>query len=381
MKLIFSTALVLTLVTSIRTSAETPRPATTNAPDNPNPIIVKGKGFEIRRSDLDQVLATARARYPNEELPSDAAARAISQLIEIQLVLSKATDSEKAEGMKKAEEKLISVEKEFSPAEMEQRLKATHMTVEDLRLKFSQEITAQQSLARQLAIHVTDEDAKAYFDTHPGAYDQPALAHVREILLLTTSDFTSSAAPPLPADTIAAKRRRMDELLERVRLGEDFAALARQYNEDPLSKKNGGELSLPKEQMEFGDLAFSMQPKQISGVLTNEDGFRIFQLLEIIPAKKAEFVDVAGQIKSGLIGEQKRQMAPAYIIQLKKEADIEILDARLKAAVAASEAEMAANAKRAADAQAAASAEANTPAQKAAEAKAFGAAATQSPGK
>jgi parvulin-like peptidyl-prolyl isomerase len=379
MRLIFSTALVLTLMTSFRTSAETPRPATTNAPDNP--VIVKGKGFKIRRSDLDQVLATARARYPNDELPSDAAARAVAQLIEIQLVLTKATDAEKAEGMRKAEEKLATVEKEFSPAEMEQRLKATHMTVEDLRLKFSQEITAQQSLARQLGIHVTEDDAKAYFDAHPGAYDQPALAHVREILLLTTSDFTTSAAPPLPADIITAKRRRMDELLERVRLGEDFAAVARQYNEDPLSKKAGGELSFPKEQMEFGDLAFTMQPKQISGVLTNEEGFRIFQLLEIISAKKAEFADVAGQIKSGLVGEQKRQLAPAYIIQLKKEADIQILDAELKATVAASEAEMAANAKRAAEAQAAASAEANTPAQKAAEAKAFGAATTQIPGK
>jgi parvulin-like peptidyl-prolyl isomerase len=378
MKQIFSAVLVLTLMISFRTSAETPRPATTNAPDNP--VIVKGKGFEIRRNDLDQVLATARARYPNDELPTDAAARAISQLIEIQLVLTKAADVEKAEGMKKAEEKLTSVEKEYSPAEMEQRLKATHMTVEDLRLKFSQEITAQQSLTRQLGIHVADGDAKTYFDAHPGAYDQPALAHLREILLLTTSDFTTSAAPPLPADIIAAKRRRMDELLERVRLGEDFAAVARQYNEDPLSKKAGGELSFPKDQMEFGDLAFSMQPKQISGVLTNEDGFRIFQLLEIIPAKKAEFADVAGQIKSGLIGEQKRRLAPAYITQLKKDAEIEILDAGLKAAVAASEAEMEANARRAAEAQATASAEANTPAQKAAEAKAFGA-ATQSPGK
>ena len=255
------------------------------------------------------------------------------------------------------------------------------MTVEDLRLKFSQEITAQQSLARQLGIHVTDEDAKTYFDSHPGAYDQPALAHIREILLLTTSDFTTSAAAPLPAATIAAKRRQMDELLQRVHLGEDFVALARQYNEDPLSKKSGGELSFPKDQMEFGDLAFSMQPQQISGVLTNEDGFRVFQLIEIIPAKKAAFADVAGQIKSGLIGEQKKRLAPAYITQLKKEADIEILDAGLKAAVAASEAEMAANAKRAAEAQAAASAEANTPAQKAAEAKAFGAAAPPPSGK
>jgi PPIC-type PPIASE domain len=371
--------LILTLLPFSRANATTLGAVATNALDNP--VIVKGKGFEIRRSDLDQVLSTLKARYPKEELPADAPVHAITQLIEIQLVLSKATDAEKAEGRKQAEEKLAAIKNELSSAEIEHRLKATDMTVDDLRLKFSQEMTAQLSLARQLGIQVTDADAKKYFDDHPGAYDRPVIARVREILLLTTSDFTTSAAPPLPAATIQAKRGLMDELLKRARAGEDFAALARQYNEDPISKNSGGEISFSKEQVEFGDLAFSMQTNQFSEVLTNDEGFRIFQLLEIHPAQQAVFAAVAGQIKNGLIGESKRRLAPAYIGQLRKESDIEILDAGLKTAVAANDVEMAANARRAADAQAAASAEANSPAQKAAEAKAFGPSANQNPAK
>jgi parvulin-like peptidyl-prolyl isomerase len=342
-----------------------------------NLVVVKGKGFEIRRTDLDQVLSTLKARFPKEELPADAPVHAITQLIEVQLVLSKATDAEKSAGRKQADEKLAAITKELSPAEMEQRLKATHMTVDDLRLKFSQEMTAQLSLARQLGIQVADADAKKYFDDHPGAYDRPAIARGREILLLTTSDFTTSAAPPLPAATIQAKRTLMDELLKRARAGEDFAALARKYNEDPVSKNSGGEISFAKEQVEFGDLAFSLRTNQVSEVLTNDEGFRIFQLLEILPAQQASFAAVAAQIKNGLIGESKRRLAPDYIRQLRKEADIQILDAELKAAVAANESEMAANARRAAEAQAAASAEANSPAQKAAEARVFAPSAHQ----
>jgi hypothetical protein len=105
--------------------------------------------------------------------------------------------------------------------------------------------------------------------------------------------------------------------------------------------------------MEFGDLAFSMKPNQISDVLTNEDGYRIFQLLEIIPAQKTEFTTIADKLKNALIGEEKRNLAPAYITQLCKEADVEILDPSLKAAQAAHAAEMAANAQKAAEAQAA----------------------------
>ena len=367
------------LMSSTPASAATSTAVATNALENP--VIVKGKGFEIKRSDLDDVLSTLKARFPKEELPTDAPVHAITQLIEVQLVLSKATDAEKAEGRKQADEKLAAIMKELSPAEVEQRLKATHMTVEDLRLKFSQEMTAQLSLARQLGIQVTDADAKKYFDDHPGAYDRPIMARGREILLLTTSDITTSAAPPLPPDAIQAKRRLMDDLLKRARAGEDFAALARQYNEDPLSKNSGGEISFQKGQVEFGDLAFSMRTNQVSDVLTNEDGFRIFQLLEILPAQRTGFAAVAGQIKSGLIGESKRTLAPAYIRQLRKEANIEILDPELKAAVAANDAEMAANAKRAEEAQAAASAEANSAAQKAAEARVFGTSSNQIPAK
>ncbi len=367
----------VSLLASHRMIAAAPDTVATNAPGNP--VIVRGEGFEIRRSDLDQVLDTAKARYPNEELPADAPVHALTQLIEIQLVLSKATDEEKAEGAKQAEEKLASIAKEFSPEEIARRLKATHMTKDDLRRKFNQEMTAQLSLARQLGIKVTDADARKFFDAHPGAYDQPARAHVREILLLTTSDYRTSAAPPLPEPVIQAKRERIGELLNRARSGEDFEALAKQYNEDPVSKADGGELSFARNQMEFGDLAFSMQSNQISGVLTNEDGFRIFQLLNMIPAQKADFAAVAGQIRNGLIGEQKRQLAPAYLTQLKK--GVQILDAGLKAAVAANDAAIAADARRATEAQAAASAEANTPAQKAAEAKAFGTAADSSSSK
>jgi parvulin-like peptidyl-prolyl isomerase len=157
----------------------------------------------------------------------------------------------------------------------------------------------------------------------------------------------------LPADTTEAKHKQILDLYKRVRAGEDFATLARQYNEDPMSKETGGELSFRANQTEFGDLAFSMKPNQISDVLTNEDGYRFFQLLEIIPAQKVEFAAIADKIKNALIGEEKRRLAPAYITQLRKEADVEILDPGLKAAQAAYDAEMEANAQRAAEAQAA----------------------------
>lgn len=318
-------------------------------------IVARGHGFEIRRREMDQVLATALVgealanasigRTNNPELPPDAEMRVLSQLIEIQLVLQKATDAEKAEGRQKADVTFTNIVKTMGEAKFERQLNATLMTADDLRLMLYQEDTAQTSLTRQLGIRVTDADAKKYFDDHPGAFDQPEKARIRELLLLTTSDFSTSAAPPLPAATIQAKHEQILDLQKRVRAGEDFAALARQYNEDPVSKGNAGELSFARNQMEFGDLAFAMKPNQISDVVTNTEGYRFFQLLEIIPAQKSEFAGIADKTKKMLTGQKKRMLAPAYIKQLRQEADVEILDAGLKAKMAANEAEAAATAK------------------------------------
>jgi len=344
-----------------------------------DPIVARASGFEIRRHDLDQVLATAAANDPRGELPPDAGVRSLTHLIEIQLVLTHATQAEMADGKKNADSRLAYILQTLGPSEMQVRLNRTQMTEDDLRLSLSREMSAEESLTRQLGIRVTDADAKKIFDANPAAYDTPQVARIREILLLTTSDYSTSAAPPLPAATIQAKRTLIDNLLKRIRAGEDFTTLAAKYNEDPISKDAGGILAFTKDQMEFGDLALSMKPGQISGVLTNQDGFRIFQLIEIIPPKKGDSSAVAAQIKRGLIADETKTLAPPYIKRLWKEMGVEIIDPKLKAQLAANEAENEASAQRAAEADAKARAEADTPAQKAAEAKVFGPAASPSP--
>jgi parvulin-like peptidyl-prolyl isomerase len=303
-----------------------------------DPVIATGDGIEIRRSQMDQVLATAQARDPLEPLPSDAEVHVIDQLIEIQLVLQKATDAEKAQGMQEADATIAAILKAQGPAVFQHRLEITHMTEDQLRTMLAQENAAQLSLGRQVGVEVTDADVKKLWDSHPGAWDQPERAHIRELLIMTTVGLTSISLPPA---AVEARRQLIEDIEKKVRAGADFAALARQYNEDPMSKGTGGELTFRRTKMEFGDLAFSMKPGQISDVLINSDGFRIFQLLGFVPPKKADFATLAPKLKAGLAGDERRERAPAYIAQLRKGANIQILDPELKARIAESEAQAA----------------------------------------
>src|SRR5450756_3031192 len=164
MKLLIFVAVAAVAMMSPHANAADPVMVATNS----NPVVAKGNGFEIRQSEVDKMLATAKANNPQEELPADAEVRVVAQLIEMQLVLQKATEEEKAEGKKNADEKFAQISKTLSATEFERRLKATHMTADDLRHMLGQEDTAQASLTRQLGIKVTDADAKKWFDDHPG---------------------------------------------------------------------------------------------------------------------------------------------------------------------------------------------------------------------
>ena len=89
----------------------------------------------------------------------------------------------------------------------------------------------------------------------------------------------------LPADATPAQRDSVTKLAislrDRARKGEDFAALAKQYSQEPGADKSGGDLGyFGKGQMvaPFEKAAFAMQPGQISDVVETPFGLHIIKL-------------------------------------------------------------------------------------------------------
>ncbi len=300
-----------------------------------NPAVARGKGFEIKRSDLDQVVsgAKANAAAAGQQLPPEFEISVLNQLITIQVLLQTANPADQVAGKIEADLQYTNLLKKFiSPEAFERQLKAVGMTVEELRAKATQEAVAKTALKRLLNINITDEDAKDYYNQHPADFEQPELAHARHILLMTIDPATRS---PLSTNTVAAKRRQIEDLRKRVLGGEDFAALAKQYSEDPGSKENGGELpQFPRGQMvpEFESAAFALATNQVSDIVTSQFGFHIIKLLDKTPAKKIDYATAATDIKDALARMKIAKLAPDYVKKLRADGKVEILDASLKAA-------------------------------------------------
>jgi len=315
-----------------------------------DPVIAKGKGFEIKRSELDQVvtgLKSAAAAHGQTIPPGQVSmieGQLLSRLIQVQLLLQKATAEDKSNGVQKAEMQMNALlERAGSQEALERQMKAVGMTIPELRAKVTQENTAQAALTRLLNVTVTDADVKQFYTNNPADFEQPEMAHVRHILLMTMDPVTRT---PLSTDQQLAKRKQIDSLLKQIRGGADMAALAKEYSEDPGSKDNGGEIpAFPRGQMvpEFEAAAFSLTNNQVSDVVTSTYGYHIIKLIDKTPAKKMALADkvpptnvtIAERVKDVLAQQKTEKLAPDYLDQMKKDSNVQILDADLKAAVAA----------------------------------------------
>jgi parvulin-like peptidyl-prolyl isomerase len=300
-----------------------------------DPAIVTAKGFQIKRSDLDQVVSGARANAAasNQQLPPDFEISVLNQLITIQVLLQTATPADQAAGKVEADLQYTNLLKKFiSPEAFERQLKAVGMTVTDLRAKATQEAVAKAALKRLLNINISEADAKDYYAQHSSVFEQPELVHARHILLMTIDP---STRPPtaLSSNTIAAKRKQIDDLRKRILAGEDFATLAKQYSEDPGSKENGGELpEFARGQMvpEFESAAFALGTNQISDVVVSQFGYHLIKVLDKTPAKKIDFATAEPDIKEELTRLKIGKLAPDYVKKMRADQQVQIVDPSLK---------------------------------------------------
>ena len=337
MKLFFSAALLAGVI-----SANATAPATTNSTSEAvkalfgDPLVVKGKGFDIKRSEVDELLGGVRARYAaqGEPMPPEIEADIVNRLITIQMLLQKATDADRTTGKAVSDAQFEKVLKNFaSPEVLARQLKAANTTEAELRAKATQEATAMSAMKRELKISVPDESAKDFYSANPAKFEEPEKAHVRHILLMTIDPSTRPPLP-LPTNAVAAKRKQAEDLLKRAKAGEDFAKLATQYSEDPGSKNTGGELTeFYRGQMvpEFEAAAFALPADKLSEIITTQFGFHIIKSLGKTAARKVPYAEVAADIKEALAGQQLAKSAPEYVQKLRKEYDVQFVDERLKA--------------------------------------------------
>jgi len=171
-------------------------------------------------------------------------------------------------------------------------------------------------------IQVPEDELRRAYQQRQEQYRTPERVRVRHILLKTTEK---------PKEEIPKIRARAEELLKQIRGGADFAELAKKNSEDPGSAEKGGDLGwIVRGQtvQAFEDTAFSLKPKEISGIVTTEYGFHILQVLEKEQARLRPFEEVKAELARDL----KRQRVFELMQNLADQAVAELNKAPMQAA-------------------------------------------------
>jgi FKBP-type peptidyl-prolyl cis-trans isomerase (trigger factor) len=110
--------------------------------------------------------------------------------------------------------------------------------------------------------------------------DHPRLITARHILIQYMG---ARSVEPSVLRTREQARAVAEEVLQRVRAGDDFARLAVEYSDEPGAGPRGGALGRfgkGKFVPEFDAAAFNLKPGEISGIVETPFGFHIIQRLE-----------------------------------------------------------------------------------------------------
>ena len=156
-------------------------------------------------------------------------------------------------------------------------------------------------------VQVTPQDEESFYNTHKSdRFTTPAQVHARHILFSVDQD-----APE--ADRAKVKETAAG-VLARARAGEDFAALARTYSQDPGTAPKGGDLGFfPRGRMlpPFEQAAFNLSAGSISDLVETQYGYHIIKVEAVEAERVRSLEETRAEIRQELVREGASERARA----------------------------------------------------------------------
>ncbi|OGP88417.1 MAG: hypothetical protein A2031_10090 [Deltaproteobacteria bacterium RBG_19FT_COMBO_43_11] len=208
-------------------------------------------------------------------------------------------------GASELEDKINEIKKDYGE-DFINLLAQENIRFDQWKAELKKEIFLQKLVAIDVnaKIRVSDDEAEDYYNEHRNDYRMEARVHVQQIVV---RDFDKA-----------------QEILARLKAGEDFTELAAKLSIGPEARQ-GGDLGYITRQVmpePLEEAIFKLPVNKISPVTQSPYGFHIFKVLDSQPAKIKSFVDVKEEVVADIRAQKEEAAFTSWLNSLKLKAVI-----------------------------------------------------------
>lgn len=288
-------------------------------------VVAQVNGEDISGDIIFRELKKAAQKYKKRGLPlsadqeKSAAKKIIDDEIGRTLLVLKAKESGINISKEMIEERIKKVEAEFrSGAIFEHKLADQGLTLDQYKAELETDLYLDQIIKKEIEpnIQVPESEARDYYEKNKTRFSNPE--KVRASILLLKFN---------PSEGKAGEQKilkKLESILDQLRNGTDFSALAQKFSQDSLASKGGDLGFFTRKQMlpAFSDRAFKLKVGDVSDIFRTGHGFHILKVTDKKPAGTSPFEDEKEGIVTFLSQKKSSKATQDYIEALKKEATI-----------------------------------------------------------
>ncbi|MFW6052737.1 MAG: peptidylprolyl isomerase [Desulfosalsimonas sp.] len=209
----------------------------------------------------------------------------------------------------------------YTDEDLRMSLQMQGMTMEEYRKEIRKQILRSRLVNRKIkaSIVITDEDIRRYYEANPEEFGGEVKYELRNILLKYPNSEDKAAKNAI--------YDKMQSIIDKLKDGESFARLAKDFSEAP-NAPDGGELG----RFALEDLSKNIRTEikdleegEFSEVVETEQGFQIFYVQDVVTTPPKPLEEVSDKIADKLYEQRVNQKYNDWLESLREESHIKII--------------------------------------------------------
>ncbi len=302
-----------------------PQPQTPDV--DPDEVAVTVNGVDIPEMQVQEMLQPQlqQLQAQEQELPEEfldqykqqIRAQIVDQLVAQQLLQEKAEEEGIQADRQDALDHLEMIGSQQQPPmgldDIREIIAASGQDFDDVVEEIKGQLGPQILLERQFEdqIEVSEDEARQYYEQNEEQFATPDQIQAKHILIDNEQPEAAQQAEQIRAQIVEQDA--------------DFEALAQEHSACPSGQQGGdlGYFSQGQMVPEFEQVAFALEPGQVSDVVETQFGYHIIKVEGRQEASVEPFEEAKPQIEQMLSQQQQAEIAEVYIGELREQAEIE----------------------------------------------------------